>query len=317
METNSRRDCESLPTSVENLITDFDLSVCIVTYQARDLLKDCLNSLVENTHSLTYEIIVTDNGSEDGTREMLATQFLAIRLIENQKNLGFSRPMNQSLQAAQGKYLLLLNPDTIILPHAFDMMVAFMETHPQVGICGPKVLNSDRTLQKSCRRGESRPWAVISYFTGLGKLFPGSRLFGEYLMSYKDEDESSEVAGVAGSCMLVRRKVVDMIGYLDDRFFAYQEDADYCFRARTAGWQIFYFPESEIIHFGGQGGSRVHPYRSIFEWHKSYWLYYRKNLARDYFFILNGLYYLLMVLKLILALLVNFFRRDKFAGPKR
>lgn len=280
-------------------------------------MRDCLQSIYETHPASQIEVIVVDNGSKDGVGEMLRGKYPQIRFIENDHNAGFTRPMNQALRASQGRYLLQLNPDTLILPGALDRLVAFLEAHPQVGICGPKVLNRDRTLQKPCRRGESRPWAVISYFTGLAALFPKSKWFGEYLMSYMDENETHQVAGVAGSCMLVRREVFAEIGYLDERFFAYQEDADLCFRARQAGWQIYYVPEAQIVHYGSLGGSRVQPYRSIFEWHRSYFLYYRKNLAKDYFFLFNGVYYLAMFLKLLFSLLANFLRRDKFAGSRK
>lgn len=306
-----------LPSSAEGKIEQIDLSVCIVTYRARDFLRDCLHSLYENTDGLRLEVIVADNGSNDGTVEMLRREFPEVSLIENESNLGFTRPSNQCLRLSRGQYALLLNPDTLILPQALNRLVAFMESHPEVGICGPKVLNKDFTLQKSCRRGESRPWAVISYFTGLAALFPHSRFFSEYQMTYMDENTAHPVAGVAGSCMLIRREVIEQIGYLDERYFAYQEDADYCFRARQAGWQIYYVPEAQVIHYGGQGGSRVEPYRSIIEWHRSYWLYYRKNLAKDYFFLFNWVYYCAMFVKLLLSLGINALRREKYAGPKR
>jgi len=248
---------------------------------------------------------------------MLVAEFPQVKLIQNRSNEGFTRPMNQALQASCGRYLLQLNPDTLILPGALDRLVDFLETHPQAGICGPKVLNRDRTLQKPCRRGEPRPLAVFSYFLGLSAIFPKSRLFGEYLMNYMDEDETHTVAGVSGSCMLIRREVTTQIGYLDERFFAYQEDADYCFRARQAGWDIFYYPKAQIIHYGGMGGSRVQPYRSIFEWHRSYYRYYRKHLARDYFFLFNWAYYLAMGVKLFITLGMNYLRRDKFAGSRK
>lgn len=293
-----------------------DVSVCIVTYRARDFLQDCLQSLHKNT-KLTFEVIVVDNGSMDGTAQMLQQEFPVVHLIENENNLGYTQPMNQALRLAGGRYLLQLNPDTLILPHALDNLVAFMDTHTEVGICGPKVLNSDYTLQKPCRRGESRPWAVISYFTGLAALFPGSRLFGQYLMGYIDENQTHPVDGVSGSCMIIRRSVSDQIGYLDERFFAWQEDADYCFRARQAGWQVYYMPEAQIIHYGSMGGSQVEPYRSIYAWHKSYYLYYRKNLAKDYFFLFNWLYYLAMFLKLLSALLFNFLRERIPIGPRK
>lgn len=338
METNRSRDIESLSESAGKLIEATpdtqapemstgrsnrpQVSVCIVSYHACELLRQCLISLKENT-AAEFEVIVVDNGSQDGTREMLGESLFqppdypALRYLENPTNAGYTRPMNQALRQARGAVLVQLNPDTLVLPGALDRMLAFLERKPEAGICGPKVLNADQTLQKPCRRGEPTPWAVITYFLGLSRLFPKSRLFGQYLMSYKDENEIHSVAGVAGSCMMIRRAVIEQIGYLDERFFAYQEDADFCFRTREAGWQIFYMPEAQIIHYGGLGGSRVQPYRSIIEWHRSYYHYYRKNLAKNYFFLFNWLYYAVMLVKLILSLSINFLRREKFAGPKR
>jgi GT2 family glycosyltransferase len=298
-------------------MTSSSLSICIVNYQAAGYLRDCLRSILAYPPQGDYEIIVVDNGSTDGSREMLKSEFPGVILIENPTNLGFTAPTNQALRYAGGKFLLLLNPDTLVHPQAFDILIGFMLEHPQVGVCGPKVLNTDGSLQAPCRRGESRPWAVISYFLRLNRLFPHSKLFGGYLMNYMDEDAIHEVAGVAGSCMLIRRQVIDQVGYLDERFFAYQEDADYCFQARRAGWQVYYVPAARVTHFGGEGGSRVQPYRSIYAWHKSYWLYYHKNLASDYFFLFNWVFYLVMLVKLLVALLVNLLRPVKTAGRQR
>ncbi len=294
-----------------------DISICTVTLNACDYLRACLASLAENPPRCSYENIVVDNGSSDGTIEMLAQEFPQVRLIKNRDNEGFTRPINQAMQAAEGQYLVLLNPDTLILPGLFDHLLDFLDADPTAGIVGPKVLNRDGSLQKPCRRGESRPWAVISYFLGLSRLFPGSKFFGEYLMNYIDEDQSHQVAGVAGSCMLIRRAVCDQIGFLDERFFAYQEDADYCHRARQAGWKVFYVPAARLVHYGGQGGSRVQPYRSIVAWHRSYFQYYRKHFARDYFFLFNWFYYGLMLLKLGVTLLASLLSKEKHAGPKR
>lgn len=293
-----------------------DLSVCVVTYCAKDLLRDCLRSLCENT-TLDYEVIVVDNGSKDGVGQMLHQEFPEVKFLANKTNLGYTFPMNQALRQAKGRCLLQLNPDTLILPQALEKLVEFLDTHPQVGICGPKVLNRDRSLQKPCRRGESTPWAVLTYFLGLSALFPKSKLFGQYLMNYMGEDQTHLVAGVSGSCMLIRRAVIDQIGYLDERFFAYQEDADFCLRARQSGWQVYYVPAAQIVHFGGYGGSRVQPYRSIYEWHKSYFRYYRKNLAHKYFFLFNWFYYLAMFFKLFISLAINFIRTEKFAGSRK
>lgn len=317
MGKNSSKDIEGIPTNLNGKVANTDISICIVTYKARDYLRECLLSIEKNTRRFQYEVIVVDNGSQDGTIEILEEEYPTVGIVLNEVNAGFTRPMNQALKMSSGRYLLQLNPDTDVLPDALDILVAFMDEHPEVGICGPKVLNRDHTLQKSCRRGESRPWAVISHFLGMAKLFPEKKIFGEYQLTYMDEDETHKVAGVAGSCMLIRRDVIDQIGYLDERFFAYQEDADFCFRAREAGWKVYYYPKAQIIHYGGQGGSRVHPYRSIYEWHRSYWLFYRKNLAKDYFFLFNWFYYTIMLIKLVITLLLSAIRSEKFAGPRR
>ena len=292
------------------------VSICIVTCRARDLLKDCLQSICVNTRT-PYEIIVVDNASKDGTVEMLRRDFPFVRLIQNDHNAGFGRPSNQALRVSSGKYALLLNNDTIVLPQAIDLLVAFMETHPDAGICGPKVLNRDGSMQKQCRRSYATPWDLFCYFSGLAALFPKSRLFARYLVTYADANATMAVDSVSGSCMLVRRTLMDQIGLLDERFFAYQEDTDYCFRANHAGWRIYYHPNAQIVHFASHGGSRVDPFRSIVEWHKSYLLYYRKNLASRYFFLFNWVYYGAMLLKLSSALLVNLFRKEKFAGSRK
>ena len=318
-----------------------DLSICIVTLNASDFLRNCLNSICKQSDSLIWletdsqvpdmvagqeganhqklslEVIIVDNGSTDDTVTMLQTEFPAARLILNNSNDGFARPINQALRQSDGRHMLVLNPDTIVLPCALNTLVNYLDNHPEVGICGPKVLNRDGSLQKACRRGVSRPWAAFSYFSGLSALFPRSKVFGGYLLNYLDENQTHEVDGVSGSCMLIRSDVIQQVGLFDEHFFAYQEDADYCFQVKEAGWKIIYLPTAQIVHFGGQGGSRVQPYRSIYEWHRSYYLYYRKNLAGDYFFLFNWFYYFLMGIKLVISLIANALRSEKFAGPRR
>jgi GT2 family glycosyltransferase len=294
-----------------------DLSICLVTLNAKQYLRDCLASIATYPASISTEIIVVDNHSTDGTLEMLRQDFSQVSLIQNNQNDGFARPSNQAIRVALGKYVLVLNPDTLVMEGTLDRLTTFLEEHPEAGIVGPKVLNRDGSLQKACRRGISRPWATFSYFSGFARLFPNSKLFGGYLLNYLNEDETYLVDGVSGSCMLIRRRVIEQVGLFDERFFAYQEDADYCFQAQQAGWQIYYYPAARIIHYGGQGGSRAQPIRSIFEWHRSYYLFYKKNLARDYFFLFNWFYYCLMGLKLGFALFTNALRKDKYAGPLR
>ncbi|MBI5033443.1 MAG: glycosyltransferase family 2 protein [Chloroflexi bacterium] len=294
-----------------------DLSICIPTLQAKTLLRECLQSIDAHTHTAQFEIIVVDNNSQDGTIEMLRSEFPSVCLIANASNFGFAKPVNQAIQRSQGRYVLLLNNDTLVLENALDQLIAYADAHPEIGICGPKVLNRDGSLQKQCRRSFATPWDLFCYFSGLATIFPKSSLFARYLMTYKGENEIHAADAISGSCMLIRRAVLDQIGLFDERFFAYQEDADFCFRAKRAGWQIYYYPPAQIIHYASHGGSRVNPYRSIFEWHRSYFLYYRKNLASRYIFLFNWFYYLVMAIKLGVALLVNLFRKEKFAGSRK
>ena len=294
-----------------------DVSISIVSLNTAKMLRDCLNSLVQSPTRVQFEIIIVDNGSQDESVEILKAEFPQVQVIGLKHNEGYTRPMNLGLRAGQGRYLLQLNPDTIIHPSLLDGLVQFMDQHSEVGIATPKVLNRDGTLQKQCRRSAARPWDVLTYFSGLYKIFPKSRLFGRYLMTYMGDDDIFEVEAVSGSCMMIRRAVVDQIGYLDEAYFAYQEDTDFCFRAREAGWKIFYVPTESLVHFGGQGGSRVQPFNGIIQWHRSDYLYYRKHLAKEYFFLFNWLMYLFMAFKLGFSLAVNYVRKEKIVGTRQ
>jgi GT2 family glycosyltransferase len=294
-----------------------DLSFCIVSLNAASYLRECLISLRDNTHKASYEVIVVDNGSTDDTLTMLEHEFPSVTRISNEENLGYTRPMNQALQAAKGRYLVQLNADTLVHPAAFDILLGFMQAHADVGICTPKVLNSDGSLQLQCRRSAARPWDVITYFTGLWKLFPRSPLFGRYLLTYRGEDEIHEADAVSGSCMFIRREVIENIGYLDETYFAFQEDTDFCVRAHKAGWKVYYVPLAQITHFGGKSGTGHQPFRSIYHWHRSYLIYYQKHLAGENFFLVNWLMYAGMVLKLGVSLAANLFRREKVVGTRK
>lgn len=295
-----------------------DFSFVIVSYNSGEYLNQCLTSLVESIASdLIYEIVIVDNGSNDGTIADITALFPQVVWIKNEKNIGYTRAMNQGLRIAKGKYLVQLNPDVIVLKQAFQNLFVFMEDNPTVGICTPKVLSQDGNLQRQCHRSFARPWDVLSYFLKLDRIFPKSRLFGRYLMTYLPENEIAEVAAVSGSCMVIRRDVVNDIGFLDEQFFAYQEDTDFCLRAYKANWRVIYFPKSHILHYGGMGGSGNEPLKSIKAWHSSYFLYYKKNLANDYFFLINWMMYFAMAFKLLLAYLKFIFFKDKQVGTKK
>jgi len=294
-----------------------EISICIVSYNACQYLADCLRSLLAAPPRRSFEMIVVDNGSQDGTAELVQNEFPQVILIRNAGNGGYTRPMNQALRAATGTYCVQLNPDTLVEGAAFDTLADFMDAHPEAGACTPRVLSLDGSLQLQCRRSEGRPWDAFTYFSGLSRRFPHDRRFAGYLMTYQNNAEVFEAQAVSGSCMFIRAAVFAQVGYLDERFFAYQEDSDFCFQMRHAGWKIYFVPGASILHYGGEGGTRVHPYRSAYEWHRSYFLYYRKNFARDYNFAFNALVYALTVLKFSLAVIKIFLSREKYPATRQ
>lgn len=298
-------------------VVNTTLSICIVGINAEIYLRNCLYSIYSGGLTVPYEIIYIDNFSIDGTKQMLESEFAEVRTLWNPENVGYAKANNQAIRLTHSPFVLLLNPDTIAAPGSLSGLVDYMVNHPRAGIAGPKVLNSDGSFQQHCKRGEARPWEAFCYFSGLAKLFPKSRIFSGYLQGFLDENEINNVPAISGSCMLIRRGVIDQIGLLDERYFAYQEDTDYCVQARKAGWEVVYYPLSIVTHIGGKGGAEAQPYKTILEWHRSYFRYYNKNLAKDYFFLFNWLFYLLMGVKLALSVIVNFFRRQKHVGPKR
>ena len=254
------------------------VSVCIVTLNASKYLHHCLTLLEQSQGAEVEQIIVVDNRSNDNTVKMIHEKHSSVILIQNNRNEGYTIPMNRAMKEADGEYLLILNPDAFVKPKAVAALANFLDLHPEVGIAGPKVLNVDGTFQKSCRRGVARPWNVISYFTGLAARFPDNSIYTGYHLSHLDENILNEVDGVSGSCMMIRRNLIYEIDCFDERFFAYQEDSDYCFRAKAAGWKIYYVPEAEVIHDAGRGGSAAYKYRSLFEWHRSYYLLYNQEI---------------------------------------
>ncbi|MEK6750854.1 MAG: glycosyltransferase family 2 protein [Chloroflexota bacterium] len=294
-----------------------DLGICIVTRSSKEVIMDCLASVYEQTQGLDLEVVVVDNDSHDGTVDEIRLKFPNVKLILNNENLGFSRAVNQGLRILDARYYVLLNPDAIVLERALPRLIQFMEENLRAGMCVPKVLNSDGTLQYQCRRGEARPGEVFSYFIGLARMFPKDTRFTGYLLDHIDNDQVNEVKAVSGSCMMIRRAVIEQIGYFDERYFAYQEDTDYCFHARQAGWRVYYVPMARVIHHGGRGGSGINPYFGVYQWHRSYYLYYRKNLARDYPFWFHPLYYFVMFVKMTLNLTGVFFSRDKVVGTRK
>ena len=233
-----------------------DLSIIIVNYNVKEFLQNLLTSLSKAVANLSTEIIVVDNGSDDGSVELLRDKFPQVALIANKDNLGFSKANNLGLKIAKGKYLLLLNPDTIIQEDTFEKLIKFFHTHQDAGMTGCKILNPDGTLQLACRRSFPGPWTSFCKVSGLSSMFPRSKLFARYNLTYMNENQSYEVDAVSGSFMMVRREVYEKIGGLDEQFFMYGEDLDWCYRVQQAGWKVYYVHETTIIHYKGESTKR-------------------------------------------------------------
>jgi len=233
-----------------------DVSIIIVSWNTKDKLNDCLISIYRQAPKLTYEVIVVDNASGDGSAEMVKREFPEAILLQNDENRGFAAANNIGMAVAQGRYVLLLNSDTIVLDNAIGQAISFADLHPESAVVGCKVLNPDGTLQRTCFMFPSLLNMLLSS-TYLYKLFPRSKFFGREQMTWWDRDDVREVDVVTGCFMLVRREAIEQIGLLDERFFLYGEETDWCYRFKQAGWKVVFAPVGQIIHLGGVSSSKM------------------------------------------------------------
>lgn len=233
-----------------------DLSVIIVNYNVRQFLENALQSIRKASEGIPTEVFVVDNASRDGSAEMVRSKFPEVQLIENAENVGFARANNAALRRARGKFLLLINPDTVVQEDTFHAMIAFFRAHPDAGLAGCRVIKPDGTLYPPCRRSFPTPWVAFSKLFGFGALFPRSRVFGRYNLTYLSADETHPVDAVSGSFMMTTRAVYEAVGGLDESFFMYGEDLDWCYRVQQQGWKVYYVHTTRIIHFAGESTRR-------------------------------------------------------------
>jgi len=232
-----------------------DVSVIIVSYNVRCFLYQCLASLYRSRCSLSWEIIVVDNASSDGSVEMLRRYFPSVRLVANHENVGFARAVNQAIELAGGKYLLLLNPDTIVPEEVFQHCFEFMEAHPEAGGMGVKMIDGSGRYAPESKRGFPTPLVAFFKLFGLHRLFPKSAFFNRYYLGHLPNDAVQEVDVLSGAFMWLRRKALDEVGLLDNRFFMYGEDIDLSYRLTRAGYRLYYYPHCTIVHFKGESTS--------------------------------------------------------------
>jgi GT2 family glycosyltransferase len=310
---------------MENMKEKLVLSIVIVSWNVREDLRECLQSLLRDEGSRLesgeIEIIVVDNASTDGTAEMVNLEFPQVKLLVNSQNLGYTKANNIGINHSRGKYVLMLNPDTVVHQGALQALIDCAESHPEAGIIGAKLLNPDGSVQRSAR---SFPDIGAGLFrnTFLGRLFPNNPFVRRYLLTDFGYDEVREVDWVSGAAMLVRRDLIERIGGLDERFWAYCEDVDLCWRAWQAGYKVLFCPNAVITHkVGRSSDQRLVP--SLIQHHKSMWLFYLKNYRHRYPLLLFPLIGLGILLRLAGALLKVashrlrlFFERKLAAKPK-
>jgi len=228
------------------------LSIVIVNYNVKHFLEQCLHSVAKASANIACEVFVVDNNSVDGSMNMVREKFPEIKIIENHVNLGFSKANNQAIKISGGEYVLLLNPDTIVEDDTFEKVINFMDSHPDAGGLGVKMVDGNGDFLPESKRGLPKPAVAFYKIFGLAKLFPKSKTFGQYHLSYLDENEIHEVEILSGAFMLMRKSVLDKIGLLDETYFMYGEDIDMSYRIIKAGYKNYYFPETRIIHYKGE-----------------------------------------------------------------
>jgi GT2 family glycosyltransferase len=258
-------------------MSDFKVSVTICSWNTKADLRLCLDSLREVSDEGPFEVIVFDNNSADGSPDMVEADYPWVRLIRSSRNIGFTGGQNHCISVRSAPHAFLLNSDTIVHKGAMTKLICYAEKHPEAGIIGPRLLNSDGSLQYSCRRFPN-PLAALFRNTPIGKLFPNNKYTRDYLMTDMVHDKTIEVDWVSGAALLARKEFIDKVGLLDDKYFMFSEDVDWCFRCWEAGFKVVYLPESVITHAIGKSTDKA-PNRMIGGFHRSMYRFYKKNMV--------------------------------------
>ena len=257
-----------------------EISIVIVSYNGRDHLRRCLQSLAAQPPNVEHEVIVVDNDSRDGSAAMVAAEFPDVLLLRLPRNIGFAAGANRGVKEARGEAIAFLNPDSEVAADPFAPLLAYLRGHDDVGIVAPRLLNSDGSLQLSCRRFPTFSVALFNRYSLLTRLFPRNRYSAGYLLSDWNHDSINEVDWVSGACLMIRRSLLEKVGSLDEGYFMYIEDVDLCQRVHRDGCKVVYLPDAAVIHHIGGSSSSI-PSRSIIARHRSMWHYYKKYLRHN------------------------------------
>lgn len=286
----------------------FDLSVIIVNYNVKHFVEQCLHSVINASKNCKVEVFVVDNNSVDGSVELIKEKFPHIHLIENKENVGFSRANNQAIRISKGRYVLLLNPDTVVEEDTFEKTVVFMDAHPDAGGLGVKMLDGKGNFLPESKRGLPTPSVAFYKIFGLAALFPRSKTFGKYHLGFLDKDKTHEVDVLSGAFMLMRKETLDKVGLLDEDFFMYGEDIDLSYRIVLGGYKNYYFADTRIIHYKGES-TKKSSINYVFVFYKAMVIFARKHFsqrnAKTFSFLIN----LAIYLRASMAVGVRFLKR--------
>jgi len=234
-----------------------ELSSVIVHYRSREALRQCLASLESETTGLAREVVVVDNDRDHHALDLLAREFPKVRGILNQENVGYARAVNQGIAATTGEFVLVMNPDCLPQPGSVAALVGYLRAHPRAGVAGPMILDRDGSLQYSARSFPDHLTFLFNRYSLLTRLFPGNRFTRRYLLSDWDHTTMREVDWLSGACLLVRRTAIDQVGPMDEAYFMFNEDVDWCRRMKLAGWAVAYVPDARVVHDIGASKKRV------------------------------------------------------------
>jgi len=290
------------------------LSVIIVNYNVKYYLEQCLEAVRRASQGLQIEVVVVDNLSTDGSIPYLRERFPEVTFIENKENVGFARANNQAIRMSAGKYVLLLNPDTIVAEHTLSDFIRFMDSHPEAGGAGAYMLRTDGTFAPESRRGLPTPFVAFCKMSGLAALLPQSRVFGRYYMRYLNENEVNEIEIISGACMLLRREALDKVGLLDEDFFMYGEDIDLSYRILKGGYKNYFLP-TRMLHYKGESTEKS-SFRYTYTFYQAMRLFFRKHYAH-YSFLVSLPINVAIWVRSFMAYIGNQFKHRKRMQPEK
>ena len=281
-----------------------DLSIIIVSYNTKDFLEKCLESIYKTSKGFSFEVIVSDNNSKDGSVDLVKKQFKDVILLENKENLGFSKANNLGIDKSSGRYVLFLNSDTVVYPDTLKQMIDFMDKEKSAGAATCRLEIPSGKIDDASHRGFPTPWNSFTHFSGISKFLGKTKLFGGYNLGYLDFSKVHEIDALAGAFMFVRREAGEEAGWWDEDYFFYGEDLDFCYMLKQKGWKIFYVPEVSILHYKGvTGGIKKHSQefstadkdtkkKATYERFRAMRIFYKKHYEKKYPRLITKLVYL-------------------------